>query len=89
MPKTKMSIGVVFGVITAVGISLFAYLMWFTAPTNTTENVKVIAVTESGCIAETSDGYSVNIGQCNANPGDSVIATYDTKVKQRIKAVVP
>ena len=27
--------------------------------------VKIITITESGCIAEASDGYSVNVRDCN------------------------
>ncbi|MDH3277208.1 MAG: hypothetical protein OEL77_05375 [Nitrosopumilus sp.] len=43
-----------------------AYLMFFTAPEENKEMVKVIAIMESGCIAETLDGFSVNIGDFNA-----------------------
>ena len=53
------------------------------------EIVKVVAVTESGCIAETMDGYSVNIGECNAKPGQHVDALVDQKVKDRTAAMNP
>ena len=41
------------GIIAAGAIVLFAYLMFYTAPAENIEMVKVIAVTESGCIAIT------------------------------------
>ncbi len=63
--------------------------MIYTAPETNIEIVKVIAVTESGCIAETMDGYSVNIGECNAKPGQYVNALVDQKVKDRAAAMNP
>ncbi len=85
----KKSLLIVSGVLAAIGLSLFAYLMFYTAPEEATEWVKVIAVTESGCIAETLDGFSVNIGQCNVEEGESVIAIVDQKVKERAAAMNP
>lgn len=76
-------------VIVLVAGLLFAYLMFYTAPTENMEIVKVIAVTESGCIAETLDGYSVNIGECNAQSGEYVDALIDQKVKDRAAAMNP
>ena len=35
------------------------------------------------CIVETSDGFAVNIGPCDGNPGEFIVATYDAKVKER------
>ena len=77
------------GIIAAGAIVLFAYLMFYTAPAENIEMVKVIAVTESGCIAETSDGFSVNIGECQAQPGQYVNAPVDQKVKDRAAAMNP
>jgi hypothetical protein len=57
----KKSLLIVSGILTAIGMSLFAYLMFYTAAEETTEWVKVIAVTESGCIAETLE-HSRNLG---------------------------
>ena len=71
------------GVIAAVAIALFAYLMFYVSPDLVTERVKVIANTADGCIAESSDGFSVNIGPCDAEPGDFVVGTYDAKIKER------
>ena len=53
------------------------------------ETVKVIAVTPEGCIAETMDGFSVNIGDCQAEPGQFVNAVVDQKVKERAAAMNP
>ena len=83
------SIVIISGVLAAIGISLFAYLMYYTAPAETIEMVKIIAVTESGCIAETLDGYSVNIGDCQAEPGQYVNALVDQKVKERAAMMNP
>ncbi len=90
-PKSsdKKSILIIGGVIAAVAVSLFAYLMWFTAPEENIERVKVVAVTESGCIAETMDGFAVNIGECNAEAGDFVMAPVDKKAKERAAAMNP
>jgi hypothetical protein len=85
----KKSLLIVSGILTAIGMSLFAYLMFYTAAEETTEWVKVIAVTESGCIAETLDGFAVNIGQCQVQEGEFVIAVVDQKVKDRAAAMNP
>jgi hypothetical protein len=85
----KRSLIIVSGILTTIGISLFAYLMFYTAAEETTEWVKVIAVTESGCIAETLDGFAVNIGQCQTQEGQFVIAVVDQKVKERAAAMNP
>lgn len=91
-PKKSKGINSVFivgGVIAVGAILLFAYLMFYTAPVQQMEIVKVVAVTNSGCIAETMDGYSVNIGPCNAQPGQYVNALVDQKVKERAALMNP
>ena len=80
---------VVGGIIAAVALSLFAYLMFYTAPETTVEVVKIVAVTDAGCIAETLDGFATNIGACNAQPGDYVSAAVDQNVKERAAAMNP
>ena len=86
---SKNSLLIVGGVIAIVAVLLFAYLMWYVAPTENIETVKVIAVTESGCIAETLDGFAVNIGDCQAQPGEYTNAAVDQKVKERAAAMNP
>ncbi len=77
------NIALISGVLAAIGISLFVYLMWYVSPTEVLEQVKIISTTESGCIGETMDGYPVNLGRCDAKPGDIVMAPVDQKVKER------
>jgi len=85
----KNSTLIVSGVIALVAGLLFAYLIFYTAPEENMELVKIIAVTDEGCIGETLDGYSVNIGECNAQPGQYVDALIDQKVKDRAAAMNP
>lgn len=83
------SLLIVVGVIAIAAGLLFAYLMFYTAPAEEMEMVKVVAITESGCIAETLDGYSVNIGECQAQPGEYTDALVDQKLKERAAAMNP
>jgi len=85
----KNSTLIISGVIAIVAGLLFTYLMFYTAPEENIELVKIIAITEEGCIAETLDGFSVNIGDCNAQPGQYVDALVDQKVKDRAAAMNP
>jgi len=87
--SNKKSIFVIGGVILVGAVVLFAYLMWYVAPEEYTERVKVIAVTEAGCIAETFDGFAVNIGNCQVQPGEYTNAVIDKKVKERAAAMNP
>ncbi|MBT3761915.1 MAG: hypothetical protein HOK63_05930 [Thaumarchaeota archaeon] len=64
-------------------------MMFYTAPETNMELVKIIAITDEGCIGETFDGFSVNIGDCNAQPGQYVDALVDQKVKDRAAAMNP
>ncbi|MCV0430955.1 MAG: hypothetical protein K5781_05165 [Nitrosopumilus sp.] len=63
--------------------------MWYVTPAENMEMVKIIAITSDGCIAETLDGYSVNIGKCQAQPGEYVDALVDNKLKERAAAMNP
>jgi flagellar basal body-associated protein FliL len=85
----KKSLLIVSGILAAVGISLLSYMFFYTAAEEKTEWVKIIAITELGCIAETLDGFAVNIGQCQAQEGEMVIAVVDQKVKDRAAAMNP
>lgn len=80
---------IIAGILAGVGLALLAYLMFYVEPANTMEVVKVVAVTDDGCIAETLDGYAVNIGACKANPGDYVDALVDQKLKERAALMNP
>ena len=87
--SSKNSLLIIGGVIAVASVLLFAYLMWYVSPEQNTETVRIIAVTESGCIAETLDGFSVNVGQCDAQPGDIILAPVDQKVKERQEMMNP
>ena len=68
-----------FLVIVAVATSVilvFTITPWNILPTLVTENVTVITVTDSGCVAESSIGYSVVVSECRASVGDSISATF-------------
>ena len=69
--------------IVGVSVALYGYLTWYVSPDMVTERVKVVANTADGCIAESSDGFSVNIGPCDAEPNDYIVGTYDAKIKER------
>jgi len=66
--------------IVGVAVSLFGYLTWYMSPDEITEQVKIIANTADGCIAESFNGFSVNIGPCDAKVGDIIVGTYDGKI---------
>jgi hypothetical protein len=83
------SLVIVGGVIAIGALLLFAYLMWYVAPDENIERVKIIVVTEAGCIAETYDGFAVNIGKCLDKPGEYVLAPVDQKTKERAAAMNP
>ena len=85
----KNSTLIIAGIIALGASLLFAYLMFYTDPEHNMEMVKVIANTENGCIAETMDGFAVNIGDCDAEPGQYVDALVDQKVKDRAAAMNP
>ena len=85
----KKSIFIIGGVILVGAVMLFAYLMWYVSPEEYNERVKVIAITDQGCIAETFDGFAVNIGDCKVQAGEYVNAIIDKKVKERAAAMNP
>ena len=85
----KNSTFIIAGVIVLGAGLLFAYLMFYTAPAEKMELVKIIAITNEGCIAETMDGFSVNIGDCNGQPGQHVNALVDQKTKERAALMNP
>ena len=81
---------IIAGVIAVGAGLLFAYLMFYTAPAEEKELVKIIAVTDDdGCVAETMDGYAVNIGDCDVKPGQFIDALVDQKTKERAALMNP
>jgi hypothetical protein len=57
-------------------ILVFTITPWNIVPTLITEDVMVIAVTDYGCVAESSMGHSVVVSDCRAGIGDVVSATF-------------
>lgn len=80
---------IVAGILAGVGLALLAYLMFYVAPAEVLETVKIVAITSQGCIGETLDGYAVNVGNCNAEPGDYISALVDQKLKERAALMNP
>ena len=88
----------IISVATAV-ILVITITPWNIVPTAITENVTVIAVTESGCVGESSLGHSVVVENCQAKVGDTIYATsyvpameqngYYEKIQQKLEKVTP
>ena len=57
-------------------VLVFTLTPWNFVPTQVTENVTVIAVTEHGCVGESQYGISVVVPECSAQVGDVVSATF-------------
>lgn len=61
----------------AISVTLvFTITPWNIVPTQVTEDVTVIAVTDYGCVAESSMGHSVVVSDCKIGVGDLVSATF-------------
>ncbi|MCV0398675.1 MAG: hypothetical protein K5785_01625 [Nitrosarchaeum sp.] len=80
--NNKTTIQIFIAVVT-VGIGLLVYLVWYVSPDEVTERVMVVANTVDGCIVQTMDNFAINIGQCDAEDGEVIVATYDAKIKER------
>ena len=83
------SILIVGGIIAVGAVLLFSYFMWYVSPNQIDERVKVIANTNDGCIVETFDGYAINIGSCDAQPDQYIVAPIDQKLKERAALMNP
>jgi len=57
-------------------VLIFTVTPWNILPTLVTEEVSVIAVTDYGCVGESSLGRSVVVSDCDASVGDTVSATF-------------
>jgi hypothetical protein len=49
---------------------------WNIFPTEVTENVTVLAITEHGCVGESELGVSVVVPECTSQVGEVVSATF-------------
>jgi hypothetical protein len=79
--------GAIAAAIIVMAVAVFPF--WNLIPNNVTETVKVVLVEESGCTAETHDGFDVKIGPCNAKAGDTITASFDGKIRDRQKPFTP
>lgn len=79
--------GAVAAAIIVMAVAVFPF--WNLIPNKVTEVVKVVQVSQSSCTAETHDGFDVNIGPCNAKPGDNITASFDGKIRDREKPFTP
>lgn len=80
-------------------VLVFTVTPWNFVPTQVTEDVTVIAVTEYGCVGESQYGISVVVPECSAKPGDTVSATFNVpsmelngyydRVQDRVMSVQP
>ena len=58
-------------------VIMFTVTPWNILPTQVTEDVRVLAVTEDGCVGESQYGVSVVVPECSAQVGDMVTATFN------------
>lgn len=57
-------------------ILVFTITPWNFFPTEVTENVTVLAITEHGCVGESELGVSVVIPECTAQVGEVTSANF-------------
>ena len=66
-------------------LGVFVWPFYNLIPSYVTETVTVVYKDEQGrCVAQTVDNFLVPIGKCDANPGDTITAEYDAKIKERL-----
>jgi hypothetical protein len=66
-------------------LGVFVWPFYNLIPSYVTETVTVIYKDDQGrCVVQTLDNFLVPIGQCDANPGDTISAEYDIKIKERL-----
>ena len=57
-------------------VLFFTITPWNLIPTQITEDVTVLAITEDGCVGESKLGVSVIVPECTAEIGEMVSATF-------------
>ncbi|MEW6589056.1 MAG: hypothetical protein AB1299_07835 [Thermoproteota archaeon] len=66
-------------------LGVFVWPFYNLIPSYVTETVQIVYKDDQGrCVAQTSDNFLVPIGPCDANPGDTITAEYDVKIKERL-----
>ena len=64
----------------AAGIAVVVILTvtpWNIVPVEVTEDIKILGITEHGCVGESQLGVSVVVSDCRAQVGDTVSATFN------------
>ena len=85
--EKQLIVGAIAAAIIVMAVAVFPF--WNLIPSKATETVKVVLVDETGCTAETKDGFVVKIGPCNAKSGDVITASFDGKIRDREKPFTP
>ena len=80
-------------------VLVFTLTPWNFIPTQITEDVTVLGITEHGCVGESQYGVNVVVPECDAKVGDVVSATfyvpsmelneYYDRLQDRVDAVQP
>ena len=80
-------------------VLVFTLTPWNLVPTQVTEDVTVIAITEHGCVGESEHGVSVVVPECSAQVGDVVSASFNIpameingfydRVQDRVESIQP
>lgn len=94
----RLAIVSLMAIATAV-ILVFTLTPWNFVPTQVTEEITVLGITEQGCVGESQYGTIVVVPQCSAQVGDLVSATfyvpamelnsYYEKLQDRVDMVQP
>ena len=64
-------------------VMVMTLIPWNLIPVQVTEDVTVLAVTEYGCVGESSLGVSVVVEKCSAKVGDVISATYNVPAMEQ------
>lgn len=83
----KLILAAIAAAVVVMATAIFPF--WNLIPKDVTENVKIVSVDSSGCMAETLDKFLVKVNPCNVKVGDIVQATFDGKIKDRERALSP
>ena len=74
LPRRAIMSLMIVGIAVAI---VFTVTPWNIIPTQVTEDVTVLAITEYGCVGESQYGVSVVVPECDAQVGDTVSATFN------------
>jgi len=81
--KNSKKFIIIYLIIFGAALVLSGYLTGYISLDKVTEPVKIIANTKSGCIAETTDRFSADIGSCYAKEGEIIDTKVETKLTEQ------